>query len=534
MDEAAIRDTLSGGFMQHVNELSTLSAASITIPQIKLTVSVGSGDDAKTTTTIYRNLVLANVKNGVAETMSIGAIESEGAEGHFTFDEVTTNKFAIGRILSLFSLVDGDATGGMQPLYASYSFSGGTFAGEKISCTIGQINSGALDARPLKVSIAAMIEAANKLDQGAADTPPEAFRTVVTFLTDAFQAFRASPTKFAGLSCEGTDEEDNAVALHLDGVDVGAFEPGVYPAIALRGLKIETADNGSLALEKAVFKAIDFTQPIKAVEAALPTITPGWFEDNWRKIIPAFGGFSLSGLSFDVPDPESEGARLQAEIADFDLSLSDYVNGVPTRLSTRANGVDVPLDAESTDDNVQTLLALGIERINLGYELSAFWDRATETVKVDKVSIAGEDLGGIAVAAVLGNATEKLFDSDSDVSLAAGLALTLKTLRVDVADAGLGDRLIPLLAGESDADPAEMRAQLAGTVEGMVIALLGSTAEARALGASISDFIAGKAESVTVNIVAKDPAGIAVPALTQAASDPATLLGAVDITGSSK
>lgn len=535
MDEAAIRDTLSGGFMQHVNELSTLSAASITIPEIKMTVSVGEGESATTTTTIYHNLVLANVKNGVAETMSIGAVENEGGEGSFSFDEVTTTKFDIGRILSLFSLVDGDTAGGMQPLYTSYTFSGGTFDSDKVSCTIGKITSGQVDARPLKVSIAAMITAAEQLDKaGDANPAPEAFRTVVTFLTDIFQAFRTSPTTMDGLSCDGTDDDDNAISIRLDSLDIGGFQPAVYPAITLNGLKIEREDEGSISLDKAVFKAIDFTQPIAAVEAALDTITPAWFEDNWRQVIPAFGGFSLSGLDVDMPDPESEGARIQASIADFDLSLSDYVNGLPSRLSTRASGVNVPLDAESGDDNVQMLIALGIERINLGYELSAFWDRASQSINIDKVSVHGEDLGGLAVAAVLGHATEDLFASDSDTSLAAGLALTLKSLKVDVTDEGLGDLLTPLLADDSDADPATIRQQLAATVEGAVIQILGSTPEARTLGASISDFIAGKARNVTVNIAAKDPEGIAVPALMQASEDPTKLIGAFDVTGASQ
>ena len=56
------------------------------------------------------------------------------------------------------------------------------------------------------------------------------------------------------------------------------------------------------------------------------------FTDNWRKLIPALGGFAFSGLKIDVPDPQAEGSRIQANVADFDLSLSDYLNGIPTKM----------------------------------------------------------------------------------------------------------------------------------------------------------------------------------------------------------
>jgi len=39
------------------------------------------------------------------------------------------------------------------------------------------------------------------------------------------------------------------------------------------------------------------------------------------------------------------------------------------------------------------LKAIGITKINANYELSASWDRASQTVKVDKVSVSGNDLG---------------------------------------------------------------------------------------------------------------------------------------------
>ena len=97
-------------------------------------------------------------------------------------------------------------------------------------------------------------------------------------------------------------------------------------------------------------------------------------------------------------------------MGDFDLTLSDYVNGIPTRFSSSAHGVDMPLPPDAEDETTQMLKAIGITKINASYELSAGWDKASNTIKVDNISVSGQDLGSFALAAVVGNATEALFD----------------------------------------------------------------------------------------------------------------------------
>ena len=47
----------------------------------------------------------------------------------------------------------------------------------------------------------------------------------------------------------------------------------------------------------------------------------------------------------------------------------------------------------------------------------------------------------------------------------------------------------------------------------------------------VSDFIAGKAKAVSINVVAKDPAGVPTALFEQASNDPTVLANAVDITG---
>ena len=150
---------------------------------------------------------------------------------------------------------------------------------------------------------------------------------------------------------------------------------------------------------------------------------------------------------------------------------------------------------------------------------------------VDQIS--GVDMGSFSLASVIGNATEQLFDVDPNVQEAAGLSVPVKSITLNARDDGIGDKLVPLLAQQQGvSDPAAYRTQMAGMAEGAALQMLGSTDAARALGEAVGNLISGKAKALTINVVAKDANGIAVPVLMQASEDPTALTSAVDITGS--
>lgn len=533
MDEVALRDALTGGFAKHVDELAKLSATSITIPEITLTMSSKASGTETNSTVSYKDLVLTNVKNGVAESASVGSAVSQSGEGTFTFGKMSTGLLDIGGILALYQVVPGDAEQAMKPIYKDFTWDGAKFETPEVSCNIGKIHTDEFDARPLKVSFGELMDASKQMEevQTGATPPPEAMGKVIGFLTDVFQAFKSTPTSVGAIDCTGKNKDGKSFTLGLGGIQMDGFSPGSYPALSISDLKI-AADDGHVSLKSGTFKSIDFSAPIAALKDAGTDVAPAWFEKNWRKIIPAWGGLSLSGLSLDVPDDKNAGERVQVELADFDLSLSDYLNGIPTKIVSSAHGVQVPLPPDSDDETAQMLRAIGITRINANYELSASWDKASQTVKVDKVSVSGNDLGSFVLTALIGNATEQLFDPDPQVQEAASLGVTVKNLNLTVTDDGVGDKLIPVLAEQQHADPATYRTQMAGVAEGAALQMLGSTDAARALGVAVGDFLAGKSKSVSINVAAKDPNGITVPMLMQASNDPTVLANAVDITGS--
>ena len=535
MDEAALRDTLSGGFMAHVDALAKLNATSITIPEITVTLTATeSGGTPITTVTTISDLVLSGVKNGVADSISLGGTQTKSPTGTSTNGKIDIANADIGGVLALIGLVPGDATQPLKPLYTGYVGEGSSFDEAGVTCKFGKTTAGIVSARPVKVPFASVMDAFGKLEANKDAPPDEAIATVAHYIADILQAVGSTPSSSEGGNCSGT-ADGQAFSVSFGKVDVGAFEASVYPSITLNDIKVDAGTQGSFSLAQAAFKPTDLKQPIAAVEGAADALTAAWFETNYRKLIPSWGGFSLSGLSLDIPNPDKPAERIQAKIADFDLSLSDYLNGIPTKVSTKASGVEMPLPADSTDDSIMMLKAIGITNVNLNYEVSASWDQASQSITVDKVAVSGNDLGSFAVAAVIGNATDALFDVDPNAEQAAAMGLTVKSVKLDVADAGIADKMLPILAQQQgSADPVAFRKAMAAQAEGAAIALLGSTDSARALGAAVSDFVLGTKKALTINVAAKDPAGVSVPTFMQASNDPTILAGAVDITGSAQ
>ena len=533
MDETALRDVLSGNVGPHAAELAALSATSITIPEIDLSLTTTTDGKTMASKVVYKDLVLNNVKNGIAESASVGSSSTTSDEGTFSFGKLSADAVDFGAILGFYSLVPVDAANqDMKPVYKNFAFEGGSFTGAGANCTFGKVAGDEFDARPLKVPFGQLMDTVNKLNAAGPDAKPSAadITLFVTFITDVFQAFKSTPISMDGLSCDGT-ADGKAFKFSIGGLGMDGYTPGIYPALSIKDVSFSDDSKDSFTLASATFKALDLHAPIAAVEAAGSDLDESWFNANYRKLIPSWAGFSMSGLSFDLPDDSS--GRVQASIADFDLTLSDYLNGIPTKISTKASGVDVPLPADSTEESVQMLKAIGITRLNMNYELSAAWDQATQAINLDKVSISGNDLGSVALAAVVGNATEQLFDTDPNTEMAASMGVTLKNVKLDVTDAGLGDKLVPLAAPQGT-DPAAFRAQLAGQAEGLAIAMLGSTDEARALGAALSDFVKGDKKSLSINVASKDPAGLPAQVLMQASEDPTILAPQVTITGSAQ
>ncbi|MEO6394410.1 MAG: hypothetical protein ABIO40_00685 [Devosia sp.] len=531
MDEAALREALSGKILEHADELATLNATSITIPQLTLTYTTPGYGGPNTETLSYSDIVFDQVSNGVATIVTMGGGKMSSLAMSQEIGSFTMKDFDIGSLLAVFTPVASRPGAEMRTLYSSSETTGQKLSSDLFSCDIGGTKGGAVRARPPKVSFQDFAAAAERMNKiGTGEPEAEDFRLVIAFGADVLQAFEYDASSFSGLNCSGKGLDEKPFAIKLGPLQSGGLKGGKLSEITFGGLSIGSGD-GEMSLGSGTFKALDFSGPIKTIEAAIAEITPQWFETNWRRLIPSWDGFALADLSVDVPDENLPGGRVKLDLASLDLTLADYINGIPSKLSSSAKGLVVPFAETSTNPQIVTLLGYGINGVDLGYDLSASWDGTSKTIRIDKIGVQGAGMGTLAIAATIGNAAEQIFAIDNNVALAALMGVTVKDLKIDVADTGLGNVAWPILAGQQGVDATSFRQKMAATAEGFAIALLGSTDTARQLGVALSNFVLGTAGSVSISIVANDPLGLPIPLLMQASENPAVLGSQVTITG---
>lgn len=537
LDADAIRDVLTGNVADYADELATLDADRILIPQATLSVS-GTDDEGEAVAfdINYNDIELTGVADGIAASVTIGGTTMAGPEDvSAELGALTAADFDIGATLAFYGLTDA-ADAGFKTIYRDLSFEGGTFSGDRVDCTIGAAAVEEFRARPLETSLVDFMALVTEMDAAGEEPPPELLARFLVTYADMLTAFESTPSTFDGIDCSGVTEDDVPLTFAMGKFTVGGFEPGRYPQVSVENFDVSIEggpEAGDFSIGSMVFKGFDFSDQVEILRNVPENVDQTWFEANARSLIPAFEGFSLSGIQVDFPNPDAPNERITASVGAFDLSLANYVNGIPASVDSSASNVVINLPETSEDEQFQQMIAAGITRLDLGYNLSLAWDEATETIAVKDVTIEGADLATVKLAGTLGNAVAELFSTDTDAAAMAGMGVTVKDIKLDVTDAGLADIILTLAGAEQGANAATMRPMMAGVAEGMVMGFLGGDEQAAKVGAALAAFIRGN-DTLSLTVTALDEAGLTMFDFMAAESDPTALISKVKIDATSE
>ncbi|KKB79813.1 hypothetical protein VW35_04760 [Devosia soli] len=531
IDADTIKAILSGDLVENAEALATLDASSITVPEITVTVTA----EDETATLTFTNLVLEDVVDGVAASASIdGSSFITGKEGHADLNAMSVKNLNIGGMLGIYGLVEAGSSDEMETLYADFIMDGGTFEAEDVSCDIGPISGAEVRGRPIKTSFVDVMALAQEMEANPESTDPALLGKFVAMYADILTAFESSEFTFDGFACDGVDDEGAPMSFSVGSMTMAGLSPGIYPEISMNDFAISVEGDGKVSLDNFTMKPFDLTTTIDALSNAPAEIEESWFDENARALIPAFEGFSLTGLAIDIADPESDGERIVADVDNFEMTLANYINGIPSDVDTSATGIRAKLPEDSSDEQLAQLIALGVKDIDAGFRIAAAWNAETEAIDIEEVSVSGVDLASIVLSGTIANATAALFSMDENEALMAGMGVAVKALNLDVTDSGLSDIILAVVGKEQGADPATLRPVFAGLAEGTVVGMLAGAADAAKLGKAINQFVSGTAKSLNISIEAKDDPGIGMEEFAAAEQNPAALIEKVNISASAK
>lgn len=533
LSDEVLTDVFSGNLAGHAQELADLDATSISVPEIVVTVSSQSGDDTSDATITFTDIVLEDVVDGKAAAISIAGISLLADDASFDFGALSAANLDIGGVLGIYGLVDTAQTD-LEVIYTDFVSEGGTLEAEDVSCTVGGVSGAEFKARPLRTSFGEMFAIAQAMEDDPDTVDPALMGRFLKMYADILTAFETSEVTFDGMSCEGVTEDGQDMSFAIAGMSMGGMSPGVYPSISMDGFNVVIDGDGTMALDNFTIKPMNLTSTIATLEAAPDAVDDAWLEANARALIPAMEGVSLSGFDIDIPDPENPDTRIQASVGTFDLTLASYLNGIPTDLDISAANIQAQIPADRSDETLAQLRALGVTDLDAGFRIAVAWDADTDSIAVEEVSLSGVDLATVLLAGTITNATENLFSLDTDTALAAGMSLAVKSLDLDVTDAGLSDIILAMIAADQNTDPASIRPVFAGLAQGTVISMMAGAADATKLGEAINAFVAGKAKTLVIGIEAKDDPGLNLVDFMAAEQDPASLIGKVNVTAEAK
>ncbi len=524
---------LGGAVAEHAQELAALDASSISVPEITVSVTSSNGDTENNGVVTFTDLVLTDVNDGVAASVSVGGIAMETDKSNVDFGAISAANLDIGQMLAVYGLVDTGNTD-IRTIYTDFSATGGTMHADDVDCTFGGVTGAEFKARPLKTSFVDMMALAQAVENEPDDMDPALIGKVVHMYADILTAFETSEVHFDGFSCAGEDSDGQAMQFEIAGMVMGSMSPGIYPGISMDGFSMVMDEEGSMSLDNLTIKQTDLSTTIATLESVPDDVNEAWFDANARQLIPSMEGMSFTGFDMDVPDPDGGGTRVQVSIAAFDLTLLDYLNGIPTNFDISAQGIKAALPEDTGDEALEQLRALGITEIDAGFRIAAAWDEATASINFEEASFSAENLGSMNVTGTLANATAALFSLNENAALMAAMGVAVKSLNASVQDSGVSDLVVAIAAEEQGGDPASLRPIYADLAKGTVIGLLAGVADAAKMGDAISAFVRGDAKTLEIGITAKDDPGLGMMDFMAAEDDPTTLLGKVNISAEAK
>lgn len=516
--------------------LATITAKRISIPTlaVSFTMPVEGAEPVNSASTMY-DIVFEDVVDGVAARATVSKADSGSPMLGLTYGAMTVNNLNLGAMLGIYGFsADADESSEPKQIYSSFKIDGGSLKADAVNCTLGVIEGGQFSARPFSVSFADLSEAitaAEAADKAGEKPSAETIETIVAYYVDIFSAFSSDPFVFKGFDCSGTDPQSgNAVKVASGDITIDGFQPGIYPAFGINGVKVDLGALGRFDLGNFTWKKMDLTGPIETLQSA-ENFDEEWFAANWRALIPAIEGLSLFGLDMDVADPEKPGERVKLKVGGFDATLGDYFNGIPSNISVSTDNLVIPVNP--ADPSMANLAQMGLSQVDVSFGTAFHWNEDSSTIAVDKLTFDSPELGRIGISGTLGNATADLFSEDNEAAMMASMGLTVQQVHITLEDRGIAANMIAAGAKEAGQPEATFRTMVSGQMQGMLLAILGSNEQAMGAAKAIGEFINGK-KQIDLTLTSVDPAGVSLAEITAASENPTLLSGKFTVEGTAQ
>lgn len=522
--------------------LQRLQAQAALMPEIIVETDL----KGQTSRTVYRDVRIANIAAGV-----VGETTAAGATGESSDPRAGAARLSMGAIrmealdLPLVArvIVGASPDPSREPLapiyrtltYADYAME---LPGGLGQMSIRRVAATGFKARPgrepLNSAVRGLMEFADRQqDAGRNARPSPQDMVVMGQFFSIFENFEYGVMDiedFRGRFGEGDQRAEFRIAA------MRFSDQSNSAGFGMRDMRVEA---GPARFVMAELEARDFAvkPTFRAVAELLQSGNPQAFERDWHKLIPQLGTIRIAGVEIVAPDPDARSGRqqqnqqpqtLRITARSAELGFGAQLDGIPTAMRFGAEDIVVPLSANSRDDNIRQMRAMGINEISLGWLADLAWRQAQNTLDVNALNVTIRDQMTAAISGRLGNVTREAFSTDAALAQVAWLSATAQQIRFSVQNSGLFERIVANEARKARKQPDQLRREWGSLAAIGLPAILGDSEGAKAIAGAVSRFIA-RPGALELEATSKAPAGLGLADAVVAAGNPQSLFDKVEI-----
>jgi hypothetical protein len=509
--------------------LSRISAQSMSAPEVSVSYEIENASQEL----IYRDLTARGIEDGrVAEVTSASGtfeVDAEDESGEGGFGRTTITGLDLPHLVRFYTqAVEPGESNPHRTVYESVSVEDFRMTdSEQVEMNIASLTGSDVQVKLLDRPFQSVIADFGALE-GRDDLTREEAATIMAFIVDIIDSVGFGEMEMRDVSLRSPEDDD--VSITISRAAMSRFEAGALSSGVIEGIDIATPE-GSASIQSVTSEGFSFAPMREAFRQMQANPDENLDRETVRHLIPNFGTSRITGLASSFTMEET-GEEIEFNLGEMEITATEPRGGVPTNVRFAFDDLAFDLPADTGEEGIEQLRAMGYERLDLSGAMAARWNGTANELVISEMSFSGVDIGSVSLRGVLGNMTENIFVADQSAAFMALMSGTVKNVHVMLENKGGVERALQIQARDMGTTPDMLKMQFGMMATAMLPAMLGNSDQARSLSQAIGQFITNPGE-LEISATARNGEGIAFGEFLTI-SQPAALLEKIDLSATAR
>jgi hypothetical protein len=509
--------------------LARISAQSFSAPEVAVSFEADGANQELT----YRDLTATGIAEGVIAQVSSEsgsfAVEAEDESGEGSFGRTAITGLDLPHLVRFYTqTIEPGADNPHRTVYETVSVEDFRMTdGDEVEMNIASLSGSQVQVRLLDRPFQAILADLSALE-GRDDLSREEAATLMAFIVDIVDSVAFGEMEMTGIAMRNLEDDD--VRITVDRAAVSSMAGGAIERGLIEGIDIATPE-GNARIASMSSEGFSFAPMSEAFREMQANPDEQLDRETVQRLIPNFGTFRIAGLTSNFAMEET-GEDIDFSMREMEITATEPRGGLPTNVRFAFEDLAFDLPADTEEDGIERLRAMGYERLDLSGAVAARWNEAANELVISEMSFSGVDMGTLSIRGVLGSMNQSIFDANRTVALMALMSGTVKNLHVTIENEGAVERALEVQAKDMGTTPDALRMQFGMMATAMLPAMLGNSEQARGLSQAIGQFLANPGE-LEISATARDGDGIAFGQFLSI-SQPAALLEQIDLSATAR